>query len=58
MTQMALKKNGFPLKNGKIPCPCSALVAACYHAFSTQRTLNTRTFHTANKACVLIGQLD
>ena len=20
MTQMALKKNGFPLKNGKIPC--------------------------------------
>ena len=25
-------------------------VTACYNTFSTQRTLNTRTFYTANKA--------
>ena len=26
------------------------IVTACYNTFSTQRTLNTRTFYTANKA--------
>ena len=38
-----------------------ALVAACYWMSALcveQTTLNTRTFYTANKAFVLIGQLD